>query len=154
MYPTTATPLALYSLKPNAMFSPKARIQIVEDEFIIAEDLRGALEEIGHTVVGIAESYEEALTHFEENKPELVLLDINLQGEAEGIKCGEILKTKGVPFIYISAYIDSKTRDKAESTNPKAFLTKPFDVGQLQLNIKHALTPSLAALNQSRKKEY
>ena len=136
------------------MFYPKARIQIVEDEFIIAEDLRGALEEIGHTVVGVAESFDEAIAHFEEYEPELVLLDINLQGEAKGIKCGQILNNKGIPFIYISAYIDAKTREKAESTKPKAFMTKPFDVGQLQLNIKIALTPSFAALNQKKKKEY
>ena len=128
------------------MLSPKARIQIVEDEFIIAEDLRGALEEIGHTVVGVAESYTEALEHFDANNPELVLLDINLEGEAEGIKCGELLKDRGVPFIYISAYIDSKTRDKAESTEPKAFIVKPFDLAELEVNIKHALGPSISAL--------
>jgi DNA-binding NtrC family response regulator len=136
------------------MLSPKARIQIVEDEFIIAEDLHGALEEIGHTVVGVAESYEEAVAHFEENQPELVLLDINLEGEAEGIKCGEILQEKGIPFIYISAYIDAKTRDKAEATNPKAFMVKPFDMAMLEVNIKHALSPGLSALNGGRRKEY
>ena len=136
------------------MLSPKARIQIVEDEFIIAEDLRGALEEIGHTVVGVAESYDEAVAHFEQNKPELVLLDINLEGEAEGIKCGKILKDKGVPFIYISAYIDTKTREKAESTNPKAFMVKPFDMAELEVNIKHALSPSISALTNGKRREF
>ena len=134
------------------MLSPKARIQIVEDEFIIAEDLRGALEEIGHTVVGVAESYDEALEHFENNKPELVLLDINLEGEAEGIKCGELLKGRGVPFIYISAYIDSKTRDKAETTEPKAFIVKPFDLAELEVSIKHALGPGISALSNRQRR--
>lgn len=136
------------------MLSPKARIQIVEDEFIIAEDLRGALEEIGHTVVGVAESYDEALDHFEKNKPELVLLDINLEGEAEGIKCGAFLQEHGIPFIYISAYIDSSTREKAESTLPKAFMVKPFDMAELEVNIKHALGPSLSTLKSGQKREY
>jgi len=137
------------------MLSPKARIQIVEDEFIIAEDLRGALEEIGHTVVGVAESYNEALEHFDANNPELVLLDINLEGEAEGIKCGELLQVRGIPFIYISAYIDATTREKAESTLPKAFMVKPFDMAELEVNIKHALGPDTSILAAGKKpKEY
>lgn len=137
------------------MLSPKARIQIVEDEFIIAEDLRGALEEIGHEVVGVAESYDEAIQHFEANKADLVLLDINLEGNAEGIKLGELLAEKGIPFIYISAYIDAKTREAAEGTKPKAFMVKPFDFAELEVQIKFALGPDTSLLNHTgNKKEY
>ncbi len=136
------------------MLSPKARVQIVEDEFIISEDLRGALEEIGHTVVGIAESYDEALEHFEKHRPELVLLDINLEGDAEGIKCGELLKERGIPFIYISAYIDAKTREKAEATNPKAFMVKPFDMAELEVQIKYAIGPDTSVLNGGKNKGF
>ncbi len=137
------------------MLSPKARIQIVEDEFIIAEDLRGALEEIGHQVLGIAESYDEALEHFEANKADLVLLDINLEGHAEGIKLGELLNEKRIPFIYISAYIDAKTREAAERTDPKAFMVKPFDFAELEVQIKFAIGPDTSLLNTGgNKKEY
>ena len=136
------------------MLSPKARIQIVEDEFIIAEDLRGALEEIGHTVIGVAESYVEAVSDIEKNNPELVLLDINLEGNAEGIKLGEMLKEKGIPFLYISAYIDNKTRELAEATEPKAFLVKPFDMAELEVNIKHALSPDMSSLLNGKRKAY
>lgn len=137
------------------MLSPKARIQIVEDEFIIAEDLRGALEDIGHEVLGVAESYQEALEHFEAKRADLVLLDINLEGNAEGIKLGEVLNEKRIPFIYISAYIDAKTREAAERTNPKAFMVKPFDFAELEVQIKFAIGPDTSLLNtSSRKKEF
>ncbi len=129
------------------MLSPKANIQIVEDEFIIAEDLRGALEEIGHTVIGVAESFDEAVAHFDRQRADLVLLDINLEGKAEGIKCGKILAEKGIPFIYISAYIDSKTRELAEATGPKAFMVKPFDFAELEVQIKFALGPDTSKIN-------
>ena len=121
------------------MLSPKGRIQIVEDEFIIAEDLKGALHDIGHTVVGMAETYQEAVEHFSAHDPDLVLLDINLGGKEDGIGLGRILSEKNIPFIYISAYIDVKTREKAEATGPVAFLIKPFDLAQLEVNIKFAL---------------
>ena len=133
------------------MFSPKARIQIVEDEFIIAEDLRGALEDIGHTVVGVAESYNEAVEHFDANKPELVLLDINLEGNAEGIKCGQLLNERNIPFIYISAYIDATTRKNADTTKPKGFIVKPFDLAELEVQIKYALGPNTSVLNKKNK---
>lgn len=137
------------------MLSPKARIQIVEDEFIIAEDLRGALEDIGHEVIGVAESYQEALEHFEAIRADLVLLDINLEGNAEGIKLGEMLNEKRIPFIYISAYIDAKTREAAESTKPKAFMVKPFDFAELEVQIKFALGPDTSILNQpGKRKDY
>ena len=137
------------------MYSPQAKILIVEDEFIIAEDLRGALEEIGHTVVGMAESYTEALEYIVSRPADLVLLDINLEGNAEGLKIGALLNERNVPFIYISAYIDAKTRDAAELTNPKGFMVKPFDFGVLQLQIKHALGPDTSFLRDSgRKKAY
>ena len=136
------------------MLSPTARIQIVEDEFIIAEDLRGALEDIGHQVVGIAESYNEALEHFEANKADLVLLDINLEGNAEGIKLGKLLAEKRIPFIYISAYIDAKTREAAERTKPHGFIVKPFDFAELEVQIKFAIGPDTSLLNQGAKKNY
>ena len=136
------------------MLSPTARIQIVEDEFIIAEDLRGALEDIGHQVVGIAESYNEALEHFEANKADLVLLDINLEGNAEGIKLGKLLAEKRIPFIYISAYIDAKTREAAERTKPHGFIVKPFDFAELEVQIKFAIGPDTSLLNQGVKKNY
>lgn len=135
------------------MLSPKARIQIVEDEFIIAEDLRGALEDIGHQIVGVAGSVEEALEHFSQNKPDLVLLDINLGGDSEGIALGAKLAESRVPFIYISAYIDQKTRTKAEATGPKAFIIKPFDMAELEVQIKFALGPNTDLLKQGGKRK-
>ena len=135
------------------MLSPKANIQIVEDEFIIAEDLRGALEAIGHVVVGVAESYDEALAHFDAHKPDLVLLDINLEGNAEGINLGRLLSARKIPFIYISAYIDATTREQAKSTHPKAFMVKPFDMAELEVQIKFALGPDTSLLNQNGKRK-
>ncbi len=134
------------------MLSPKCRIQIVEDEFIIAEDLKGAMEKIGHTVVGMAETYDEALEQLSETRPELVLLDINLGGNRDGIRLGELLSEQGIPFLYITAYIDADTREKAAATGPKAFLIKPIDFSVLDVNIKFALGKNPSQLKDKEKK--
>ena len=102
------------------------KIIIVEDEFIVSEDLRLIVEKAGNTVPGVAASVEEAIALIDLHKPGLVLLDINLEGKLTGIDLGRILKEEAIPFIYISAYSNQSILEAANATQPYGFLVKPF----------------------------
>ena len=110
------------------MLQPKANIYIVEDEVIIADDLAGSLEEYGYTVLGISDNMLGAFEGIRTSQPDVVLLDIHLNSSADGIELGErITNELGIPIIYVSAHIDTNTRQRAEKTNPVSFITKPFE---------------------------
>lgn len=119
---------------------------IVEDEWIIYDDLENFLSEKGYSIAPYAKSYEEALKEIKLRLPDLVLLDINLQGERDGIELGdELQKTYKIPFIYLSAYSDELTLKRARRTNPETFLikTKPqIDKHQLAVSIEMVLAKS------------
>jgi DNA-binding NtrC family response regulator len=101
-------------------------ILIVEDEFIVANDLRMILEKAGHQICGIAPSYARALELVTAKQPKWVLLDIFLKGDKTGIDLGaELLKMK-IPFIYISANTNQTVLEAAKATQPYGFLVKPF----------------------------
>ena len=118
----------------------KADIFLVEDEVIIAEDLAGSLTGIGHNVVGMADNAKDAMLAIKQSEPEVVLLDINIEGDRDGIDLGDQIKSElGLPIIYISAYIDAQTRKRAQKTGPVSFLSKPFDEKELEVAIKFAL---------------
>lgn len=103
------------------------KIQIVEDEFIIAMDLRSTLENLGYIVSGISSSFEEAILDIQQNKPDLVLLDICLSGDKTGIDIANLLKYKyQIPFIYSSCLTDPSTIKGARETNPLGYIVKPF----------------------------
>ncbi|WP_304488717.1 sigma 54-interacting transcriptional regulator [Dyadobacter sp. CY261] len=101
-------------------------ILIVEDEFIIANALRVTLQQAGHKVTGIASSTEEAHEHLLAAKPDLVLLDIRLNGEQTGIDLARKLKAENIGFIYLSANSSQKVLELAKVTEPYGFLVKPF----------------------------
>lgn len=102
------------------------KIIIVEDEFIVAEDLTIIAEKTGYTVPGTAASVEEATKLISLYKPGLVLLDINLEGKLTGIDLAHQLKEENIPFIYISAYSTQSVLEAANATQPYGFLVKPF----------------------------
>tara|TARA_R110002051_G_scaffold75791_1_gene137771 strand:- start:302 stop:2212 length:1911 start_codon:yes stop_codon:yes gene_type:complete len=101
-------------------------ILIVEDEFIVANDLSCFLKNENYNVLGIAASVDEALQFIDKQIPEMVLLDIHLKGELTGIDLARILQKISVPFIYLSAYSNKSILDEAKSTKPYGFLVKPF----------------------------
>lgn len=101
-------------------------IIIVEDEFIVAEDLRIIVEKAGNIVPGIASSVEEGIELISRHQPGLVLLDINLEGKLTGIDLAQKLKEEAIPFIYISAYSNQSILEAANATQPYGFLVKPF----------------------------
>ncbi|KLT64323.1 sigma 54-interacting response regulator [Pedobacter sp. BMA] len=104
----------------------KQKILIVEDEFIVANDLRIMLEKAGYKVCGIAPSVVKALELIGTKEPDWILLDIFLQGDKTGIDLAGQLTEMGIPFIYISANTNQGILEAAKATLPYGFLVKPF----------------------------
>ena len=102
------------------------KILIVEDEFIVANDLRLILEKAGYRVCGIAASVAEAQRIMQEHNPGFVLLDIYLKGELTGIDLARQLKEQHIPFVYLSANSNQRVLEAAKATEPYGFLVKPF----------------------------
>ena len=104
----------------------KEKILIVEDEFIVANDLRIMLEKAGYAVCGIAPSVVKALELIAAKQPDWILLDIFLQGDKTGIELAVQLTEMNIPFIYISANTNQATLEAAKATLPYGFMVKPF----------------------------
>ena len=102
------------------------KILIVEDEFIVANDLRLTLEKAGYIVCGIADSVNEAREIIKEEKPSLALLDIHLKGKLDGIDLAKELKENNIGFVYLSANSNQQTLEAAKATEPYGFLVKPY----------------------------
>jgi PAS domain S-box-containing protein len=117
-----------------------ARILIVEDDAIVARDLKASLSKMGYFVTGVAAAGEEALEMAGENRPDLVLMDIMFDGDIDGIETAQRMRDlHDVPVIYLTAYGDQATFERAKQTLPLAFVLKPFDPQELYLTIETAL---------------
>ncbi len=117
-----------------------SRILIVDDEVIIARELESRLLKLGYNVVAIASSGLEAIELAESTAPELILMDIVLKGELDGIEAAtEIKRRMEVPVIYVTAYTDNRTLERAAITDPFAYIVKPFNERELGANIEMAL---------------
>lgn len=120
--------------------SAPIRILIVEDKAIIADDIALKLSQLGYEITDIAEDGETALDTLETHVPDLILMDIRLPGELDGIQTAErILSTRKVPLIYLTAHSDQAIVSRAMSTNPCAYIVKPFDTRELQIAIDLAV---------------
>lgn len=116
------------------------KVMIVEDESIVALDLSSGLEHDGYTVVGIADSYEEALQLFTDNQVDILLMDIHIQGDKDGVEtAAALMKIKQVPLIYLTAFTDAATVARVKHTNPAAFLTKPYSLENVRIAIDLAI---------------
>lgn len=116
------------------------RLFIVEDETIVAEDLKRMLERMGYAVCGSAAEGEKALTAIERQKPDLVLMDIRIQGPKDGIEVAETIYARwDTPVIYLTAYADDLTVDRAKGTLASGYLLKPFEERGLKSTIDLAL---------------
>lgn len=102
------------------------KILIVEDEFIVANDLRLMLQKAGYTVVGIASSVVQARKLIESKQPDWILIDIILKGDLTGIDLARELMIQRIPFLFISANTNQDILEAAKTTNPYGFLVKPF----------------------------
>jgi DNA-binding LytR/AlgR family response regulator len=114
-------------------------ILIVEDEVLIAEDLKEILFEVGYTNVFRARNYIQAMEAFDSNSIDIVLLDINLNDAKTGIDLGlQINQNLHIPFIYITSYSDAETIASVKQTRPSAFLLKPYNKAHLLASIEIA----------------
>jgi two-component system, cell cycle sensor histidine kinase and response regulator CckA len=117
-----------------------AQILIVEDERIVAGDLRSRLRRMGYRVCGIASNGTDAIRLADEHHPDLVLMDIRLDGTMDGIQAADTIKrTHNLPIIYLSAYADQSTVERAKVTEPFGYLLKPFEDSELRTTIEMAL---------------
>lgn len=118
----------------------KTRILVVEDEIIIADDICNILNQLGYEALEPAISYTEALKCMEEFNPDLVILDIQLSGNKDGIDLAwKIKEDFDIPFIFLTSNADKLTVDRAKRVAPPAYLVKPFNKDELYTAIEIAL---------------
>jgi CheY-like chemotaxis protein len=118
---------------------------VVEDEAVVALHLRQELVKLGYTVVGVAATGEQALRMVEDAFPDVVLMDIHIQGEMDGIETAKrIPRYLHIPVIYLTAYSEDTTLKRAGDTFPYGYLIKPFLDRELHATIKMALERSRA----------
>ncbi len=125
----------------NALTSPElARVVIADDERIVAADLRRRVMALGYTVVGVVGSGEEAVRVSLEQRPDLVLLDIGMEGAYDGITAAANIRAEvDVPVIFITSYSDKETLRRAKEIGPFGYVLKPFDERELATTIEMAL---------------
>lgn len=115
-------------------------ILVVEDESIVAKDIQVCLRNLGYEVVGVCSKGEDAIETAKEKEPDLVMMDIMLKGEMSGIEAaGAIRKNLDIPIIFLTAYTDRDTVDKAKETEPYGYIIKPFKEIDIQTAIEIAL---------------
>jgi two-component system, NarL family, sensor histidine kinase UhpB len=123
----------------NLIFK-RARILIVEDEKIIAKDIESTLKRIGHESAGTVSKGEDAIELAGVIKPDLILMDITLKGELDGIEAARIInESLDIPIVYITAHQDEDTIEKTKDTNPYGYITKPLDDRDLNTAINSAM---------------
>lgn len=130
----------------------KLKILIVEDELVIAEDLKEILEDLGYEVCGIAISSKEALALIEEKSPDLALLDIQIKGGKDGVElAAEINANYRLPFIMLTSHADIHTINRVKEVNPYGYLVKPFNEKEILAGIELAMANF--SKEQSRKND-
>lgn len=118
----------------------KAQILVVEDDGIVATDLENRLKKFGYSVPAIVSSGEKAISNIEEHRPDLVLMDVVLKGETDGIETAEIIRSRfGIPVIFLTAYADEERFQRAKLTVPFGYILKPFQDRDLKITIEISL---------------
>lgn len=124
----------------NVTMSTQASIMIVDDEQIVAKDLELSLKRWGYNVSGIATDVEEALSLTTVTHPDLVLMDVRLRGQKDGIDAARAIREQsGTPVLYLTAYADEETLNRARDTEPYGYLVKPFQDDELHAAVEMAL---------------
>lgn len=119
------------------------RIQVVEDEGIVALDLRHTLQRLGYVVTGIAASGEQAIQQVAETPPDLILMDVSLRGEMSGIEAAKQIRARlNVPIIFVTAFRDDATITQVSETENAGLLFKPFVGHELEAAITAAIDSS------------
>jgi len=129
-------------------------ILIVEDEAIVAEDLKETVMRLGYKVIGIASEGTEAITKAEAFKPDLVVMDVSLRGEIDGIQTARLIHEKlNVPVIFLTGHSDPETLQRAVLTGPLGYILKPFQEVELRCAIEVAVHKHRAELALREREE-
>jgi PAS domain S-box-containing protein len=123
------------------MHQPPGTILVVEDETIVGRDIQARLTELGYGVAAVLSSGEEALEYLASHKPDLVLMDIRLKGEMDGIAAADKVRDLyNVPVVFLTAFVDEKTLQRARVTEAFGYILKPFETRDLHITIAMALS--------------
>jgi len=118
----------------------KTKILVVEDEIIVAKDLQNKLEKLGYSVPAFINRGEDVIQKIEETKPNIVLMDIKLQGKMDGIEASNRMKPHfDIPVVYLTAYADDQTLKRAKMSTPFGYILKPYQTRELHTIIEIAL---------------
>ncbi len=118
----------------------KINVLVVEDESIVSKDIQHSLKKLGYNVVGAAATGEKALELAREEQPDIVLMDIMLKGDMNGVEVAEIVRRElNIPVIFLTAYADEATLSKAKITEPYGYIIKPFKEIDLHTSIEMAI---------------
>lgn len=130
---------------------PGSKVLIVEDEVIVAMSIERTLSSFGYDIVGLSTTPEDAIRIAEELKPDLVLMDINLEGEIDGIDAAEkISENSDIPVVYLTSYSNEETLRRAMGTNPYGYLTKPVRPKEIYTTIETALNKHRAEFAEKK----
>ena len=118
----------------------QTNVLVVEDESIVSKDIQHSLKKLGYNVVGAANTGENAVKLAAEHMPDIILMDIMLKGEMNGIEAAEaIRKETNIPVIFLTAYADESTLARAKVTQPYGYIIKPFKEIDIHTSIEMAL---------------
>jgi DNA-binding LytR/AlgR family response regulator len=118
----------------------KVKVLVVEDEYIVAQDISNNLAKFGYAVTAMVRTGEDAIQSVKTNEPDIVLFDVRLEGKMDGVTAAEKVRLiSRIPFIYITAYSDKKTFERAKFTAPHAYILKPFNFSNLHAAIELAM---------------
>ena len=133
----------------------KINILVVEDEGIVSKDIQNSLKKLGYGVVGACNNAAEAILSARENRPDLVLMDIMLKGEKNGIEAAEAIRTEmNIPVIFLTAYADESTLAKAKVTEPYGYILKPFKEIDLHSSIEMAIYKHKKVTETKRERDF
>lgn len=130
-------------------------IMVVEDESIVAKDIQVCLRKLGYNVVGVFPTGEQAVEEAESLNPDLVMMDIMLKGQMSGIEAAHaIRKERDIPVIFLTAYTDRNTVDKAKESEPYGYIIKPFKEIDIQTAIEIALYKHSRELEVKKERDF
>jgi len=139
----------------NLIIMMETKILVVEDEALVAEDIKKTLQDLGYAVLSTASSGEEAIKKVNEYRPDLVLMDIVLQGGMDGVETAKQISSHfNTPIIYLTAYSDKTTLERARITEPFGYIIKPFKEKELKMAIDLAIFKHDAEKKLKESKEW
>ena len=132
----------------------RANIMIVEDEAIVGEELKISLEDMGYSVTSIVKSGEQAIEKADQNFPDLILMDIKLEGRIDGIEAAERIRSRlEIPIVFLTAYADEEKLERAKLAMPFGYILKPFQDRNLKVTIQMALYVNQVDTERKRTEE-